>query len=407
VFAALAVWVFWRRHHGEFPGWLDDPRVYTHAFEEWRAGRDPYGTPFLSMYFLYPPIFLYAMAWLSAVTPVHWGGYLYPAVNVLMVCALPLVLARYYIRQGWLSPLFALLVFFACPRFTGVLVLGEMNVASCAYLLAFVAAVPGLRRGRWNWLYAVIFVISMIKITFLLLLLLPLLVGRRQWMQSAACGVAVVAANLAERVAWPVLYERYEWSLTHGILVQQAFGYGIFGVLASYTAKRGGVGVGPYVVSVLIAALTLGMMVLLRRRLDRIEVLGRRRGQDGEDPLSSGIWLALVVMTIILTNPRQMQYDADIALFAGFVLWVYVLRRFLLGPGRLLGLIALLFLPSLAVPLAVLNPHLHGVYETVLLWQVFWLGFWKLWRDETMARRGDTLLNAVWFERRSGEILRA
>ena len=355
---------------------MDDAKVYAHACDQWQKGQDPYGTPFLTMYFLYPPIFLHAMDWLGRITPAHWGWILYPALCVAVTCALPLTLARYYFRNAWLSAPFALLVFLACPRFTGVLVLGEMNVASLAYLTAFVAAVPGLRRGHWSWLYAAVFAISMVKITFLLLLLLPLLAGRRQWWRSVGCGMLVIVANVLERIEWPALYARYEWSLTHGILVQQAFGYGVFGVLASYSAKRGGVGMAPYVISVLMAGLTLGMMLLLRRRM-KLTAAG-----NGADVGS--VWLALVIMTIILANPRQMQYDADIALFAGFVVWVYVLRRFLVGPGRLLALVVILFLPTLAVPLAVLNPHLYGVYETVLLWQVFWLGFWKLWRNPGM-----------------------
>jgi hypothetical protein len=114
--------------------------------------------------------------------------------------------------------------------------------------------------------------------------------------------------------------------------------------------------------------------------------------------------MALVVMTVILANPRMMQYDAAIALFAGFALWVYVLRRYLLGPGRLLVLMAMLFVPSLVVPLFVLNPHLHGVYETVLLWQVFWLGYWRLWHEEATERRGDALVDAVWFGRQEDEV---
>jgi hypothetical protein len=40
-----------------------------------------------------------------------------------------------------------------------------------------------------------------------------------------------------------------------------------------------------------------------------------------------------------------------------------------------------LFLPSLAVPLVVLNPHLHGMYETLLVLAAFGLAFWRMWRE--------------------------
>jgi len=82
------------------------------------------------------------------------------------------------------------------------------------------------------------------------------------------------------------------------------------------------------------------------------------------------------VAAIILVNPREMQYDMDIALFAGFVLWVYGLRT-----RRLLTLMILLFLPSLAVPFVVLNPICMAMYETLLVLAAFSLAFWRMWRE--------------------------
>ena len=143
---------------------------------------------------------------------------------------------------------FAILLFFASPRFTGVLAFCGMNIASTLYLLAFVAGVPGIRKNRWGWFYLAVFLAAIIKITFLALLLLPVLAGRRQWWRSALCGVAVIAANLGERSLWPSFYAGYQWALRQGILVQQSYGYGIFGVLASYHhTQEPRVGPGPYV----------------------------------------------------------------------------------------------------------------------------------------------------------------
>ena len=100
-------------------------------------------------------------------------------------CALPLVLARFYFRRRWMGPLFALLLFFASPRFTGVLAFCGMNVASTLYLLALIAGIPGIRRNRWGWFYLAVIFAASIKISFLALLLLPLLAGRRQGWRSA------------------------------------------------------------------------------------------------------------------------------------------------------------------------------------------------------------------------------
>jgi drug/metabolite transporter superfamily protein YnfA len=172
--------------------------------------------------------------------------------------------------------------------------------------------------------------------------------------------------NLLQKILVPSLYDGYEWSLKQGILAEQQFGYGVFGIVASYHHKQHiGAGVAAYVVGGVFALTVLTLMFLLRRRLER-----------GGELANNGVWLALVVTTIVLVNPREMQYDLDIALFAGFVLWVYWLRT-----RRLLVLMILLFLPSLVVPLVVLNPHLHGMYETMLVLAAFALAFWRMWRE--------------------------
>jgi hypothetical protein len=386
--AALAVGLFCLIHRGTFPGWLDDLRVYSHAFEDWRAGRDPYGTPFMSMYFLYPPIFLYVQALLSSIFAAPWGQVAYAALHLTAICSLPVVLARYFFRQQWLSPLFAMLVFFAAPRFTGILTLGEMNIATTLYLLAFVGAIPGLRHNRWRWFYLAVFAAAMVKITLLVLLLLPMLAGRWQRVRTVLCGLAVFAAYLLERFVWPELYGRYQWSMAHAIPAQQAYGYGIFGVLSTYHVRQHSYRMVPFLVSVLIALLVVALMLRLRRRL-------WSTGWMTHELSGNGRWLALVVMSIILVNPRLMQYDADIALLASFVLWVHVLRRYVSSSGRLLLLQVLLFVPSLLVPLVVLNPHMHGTYETMLLWLSFSLGYWQLWREATAEEKGAELLAAV------------
>jgi hypothetical protein len=363
----MAAIVFWLLHRGDIAGWWsEDLPVYAHAVETWLAGRDPYNASLAPLFFLYPPVFLYFAGFLSHLVPAGSGAMVYAGAVIAATCTIPLVLARYFFRMAWLGPLFALLLFFVSPRFTGVLALCGMNIASILYCAAFVAALLGIRRNRWEWFYVAIFLAATIKITFLSLLLLPLLAGRRQWLPSIGCGAAVVAANLGERALWPELYAGYEWSLCQGILLSQQFGYGLFGIVASYHhAQRIGAGIVAYVVGAIFAALLLTSMFLLRRRLDRCGTL-----------TGNGVWLALVVAAIILVNPRGMQYDIDIALFAGFVLWVYGLQT-----QRLLALMIMLFLPSLAVPLIVLNPHLHGMYETLLVLAAFALAFWRMWRE--------------------------
>jgi hypothetical protein len=373
----VAAAAFYFLHRGDFSlWWLEDLPVYTRAVSGWLAGYSPYNASLAPLFFLYPPAFLYLAGSLSYLVPAHWGPYIYMAANISAICAIPLILARFFFRQPWLSPLFALLLFFASPRFTGVLALCGMNVASLLYCVAFVAAIPGLRKNFWWFFYVAVLLAAMIKITFLALLLLPILAGRRQWLQSIACGLAVVGGNLAERIFTPDLYTGYQWSLKQAILTEKHYGYGVFGLMASFDDKwHQSVGPWPYIVSVLMAVVLVAGMILLRGRMDRAGT-----------PISNGNWLALVVTTIILVNPREMQYDVDIALLAAFVLFIYAIRgqRLLVKmtfSNRLLVLVVVMFLPSLLMPKLIHTPHLWGIYEVSLAIEGFALGFWRMWRE--------------------------
>ena len=367
LFSTLAALVFWLLHRGHVADlWLEDLPVYTRAIHSWLTQTNPYNADLSPLYFLYPPVFLWMASLVSPLFPHHAGAFVYAVTHMAATCALPLVLARFYFRRRWMGPIFALLLFFASPRFTGVLAFCGMNIASTLYLLALIAGIAGIRRNRWGWFYLAVIFAASIKISFLALLLLPLLAGRRQGWRSAGCAAAVIAVNLAEQAIWPSLYAGYQWSLHQGILVNQSYGYGLFGILASYHHTRNPqVGLGPYLVAALFSLGLVIAMFVLRRRLEQV----------GE-AIGNPIWLALVLVTIILVNPRQMQYDVDIALFAGYLLCVYGLRV-----KRLLVLMVLLFMPSLLIPYVVMNPHLHGVYETCLAVIEFGFGYGRLWRE--------------------------
>jgi Ca2+/Na+ antiporter len=126
-----------------------------------------------------------------------------------------------------------------------------------------------------------------------------------------------------------------------------------------------------YAVAMTLAVAMVAGMLLLRRRLEK------------SDPVSelgsNGIWLALVVAVMILVNPRQLQYDADISLLAAFVLWAYALR--IRKPVAFIGLMVALFVPGLLIPLVVKAPHQYGMYGTFETLAAFALAYWRLWRD--------------------------
>ena len=363
----------WSQRARSADTWVEDLAVYTQAIHSWLAGHNPYNGSLAPLYFLYPPAFLLIAGWVAKFMPLHWGPVLYVTLNAVALCALPVILARYFFRQPWLSPLFALLLFFASPRFTGVQALRTVNIASPLYCLAFAAAIPGLKSNRWRWFYLAVFLAAIVKITFLALLLLPLLAGRRQWLWSILCAASVAVANLGERLYWPNLYDGYMWSLRQGVLHSRAFGYGVFGLIADHRYFERGVGTSPYIVSGILALTLVGLMFWLKLRLERA-------GDAHPDLASNGIWLAMIVTAIVLVNPRQMQYDIDISVFAAFVLFVYALRT-----KRLLVLMLVLFLPSLVVPFFIGNPRLQGIYEVFLSYAAFALGYWRLARETAIV----------------------
>jgi hypothetical protein len=377
-FFVIGAILFWLTNHDRtWASWMEDLPVYKRAVNDWLAGHSPYDGSMAPLYFLYPPAFLLIAGWLSHLFPAHWGPAAYLLLDFAALIAIPLVLARYYFRQSWLTPLFALLLFFASPRFTGIRAMRTMNIASALYCLAFVAAIPGLRRNRWHWFYVAVFLAASVKITFLALLLLPLLAGKRQWLRSILCGAAVVLANLGERIFWPDLYRGYTQSLQQGILNRQAFGYGIFGVIANYHFQQKGVGVAAYAVSVLLALTLTGLLFWTRLRLERA-------GNALSDLASNAIWLAMILIGIVLVNPRELQYDIDISVFAALILCAVALRIKRLPALTLL--IIVLFLPSQLTPHVVVNPRLHGIYETLLSFAAFALGYWRLNRESKLER---------------------
>lgn len=357
--AAGALLFWWLHRHDLHEWWLEDLPIYVRAVRTWMNGQSPYDASLRPLFFLYPPFFLF-LAWLfSHMVPAGAGPVVYVASAIVATLAIPLVLAKSFFRVPWMGPLLALFLFFASPRFTGTLALCGVNVASILYCAAFLGAVPGLSRNRWGWFYLAVFFAAMVKIPYLALLLIPVLAARRQWLASAGCTIAVAVGYLVEKRFWPGLYAGYQWSLKQGILLSQQFGYGPFGVVASYHHKqRVGAGIAAYVIAGSFAVVLLAAMFRMRQRRRAISLLAGNK-LSSRELSGNGVWLAMILVSMILINPRILQYDMDIALLASFVLWVYGFRV-----KRLLVLAVALFLPSLLVPYLILNPHLHGAYET-------------------------------------------
>lgn len=363
-FAAL--YLFLNRHDLLYQ-WMEDLHVYAHAVQLSRFGVNPYyPVMFEGLHFVYPPVALYAGRGLAALLPGN-SIWIVGFVHLTSVSLAPLVLARYYLRERWLTPALALLIWFGESRFTGILALYSANVAPTLYLACLLAAIPGLRRNHWRWFYAIVLLAALVKITFLIMLLLPLLAGERQWKRCLSCTTGVAALYALQARLFPALYAGYKWALLQQINGEHQYGYGVFGVAASLDEKlKRPVGLGVYALHVLFVAVLLGILFWLRQR-----------HADRRNP---SLWMGLLLIAVIVVNPRVLHYDAYIALFAAYGVLAIT---FELDRWKLIGLLLLLFAPSLAVPYILHSKLMYGSYELCILLGALTAGIWRLWPAST------------------------
>lgn len=363
------------RHHPLSLIWLEDLPVYVDALHAFIAGGDPYALNHYGLHFVYPPVVMIVAAWFTRLLPVHAGRLLFTTVHVAAVLAMPFVLARYYVRARWWGRCLPLLILAAEPAFVGFRALYSANIAPAFYLAALLAAIPGLRRNRWHWFYLVVVMAALVKITLLVLLLLPLLAGKRQWIGSVASGATAVAANLLEQRLCPGLYAGYKSALVQQVAVQQQYGAGIFGFAARVERHvHGKVGFFAYSLHV---AFVLFMLFLL------FQLKQRYSFQPGtllpaKAATTTTLWLGVLIIAVILANPRVLHYDMYIALFAAYAILAVSLR---VDRWKLLALAIILHLPSLLVVMGLRSYSVQTAWELVVVLSAFAVGVRQLWRS--------------------------
>lgn len=365
-FVAFAGLYFFQHRHDLLYAWLEDLHVYARAVRFYRGGNNPYYSEmFEGLRFVYPPVALFALSELAAIMPGESEWALVAIVHLTCVLLAPFVLARYFLRAYWFTPALAMLALLAESRFTGMQALYSANVAPSLYLAALLAAVPGLRKNHWGWFYFVVFLAGAIKITLVIMLLFPLLAGRRQWLRSIATGVAVAVVYAAQARLVPALYAGYKWALLQQVKVEHQYGYGIFGVVGSLDEKlHRPLGPEAYAIHGLVAGIILVLLFWLRSR-----------GADVREP---GLWMGLLVMTVMVVNPRMLHYDAYLALLAAYFVLATVLA---LDRWKLIALLVVLYVPCLLVPHVIHTRLMYGSYELLIILLAIAAGIWKLSRE--------------------------
>ena len=374
-FATLPVWI---AH--DHVGW--DVAVYQNAIRSLEAGHDPYAdaialqevfhrsfalhpksvTPFS---YVYSPITI-ALLRLIGAMPIWVAGIVYwltYAFSALCLVRIGLQAAEENERR-WLHFLAPAALFFPGALHHDALLSG--NVALVLYALVLFGATVGWRRGQWHWCYLAVLFASCFKAPLLSLGVIPVLSARRQWLPAgitAALGGLLFA--IQSRI-WPSLFRRYLEAVELQFSYNRDFGCSPAGLLSNLLFSHGVSYAAAWTLFYLLYALpTFGLLLYLSRQF-----LNAR--------LSIEQWLPVLLIGVILLDPRIMQYDVvPVTLPMALIGW-----RFLAHfnpPARAMLLLALIF--AIANYTAAQDPGTWKLIECILLVALFATGCWILLRQ--------------------------
>ncbi len=306
------------------PAW--DVNIYRHAMQSLQAGHDPYAdaiaaqeavhrlapgvpTPDGPFSYVYSPITLPVVrffVWL----PLLAAGIVYWLLYVAGVAAqsrfgLGLMteserrVLRYYAPAA---------IFF--PGFLGSDNVLSGNVAYILYGAALLSMNRALRTGSWRLFYAIVMIASCFKAPLLSLLAIPVLCARRQWFPAIGIGAAGLGLFAIQRVLWPQLFLNYLKAVELQFSFNRDFGFSPAGLLSGLLFDHHL----PYSPA--------GMIFYLAYAIPLFAVLLylSRRYLRGE--FSTQQWLPVMLVGVILLNPRLMEYDvAPLALPLAIICW--------------------------------------------------------------------------------------
>lgn len=308
--ALLMTVVYFRLSPTSFHLNFVDAGAYASAIRRWMSGQDPYlYTPDMGMYCLYPPVFIYLGGTLARLFTPHLGWVLYQTLHIAAALSLPWILYRHYLKKSSIGLAVFYLLFFASPGFLGSSALETGNIAIICYAAMLSAGIRGLRLNRWTLFYLAVFCCSSIKITFLPMLLLPLLCGEGKFLSSAGCAVATVCGLLAQRWIAPSLYSRFTQNLQMQGMRTGEVGRSLFGIFFHILHSLNGPGL-----------LIIPMLAYGSAAIAIIAVLGTLRTRGAKRLLPS--WYALVLAGVLFAMPRLEYYDLCIVFPLTFCIFI-------------------------------------------------------------------------------------
>jgi hypothetical protein len=391
VLASVAI-LIWGLVPGYVVGW--DLHVYENALHALKAGHDPYldgiavqrvfhahlaehlakqppdPTPFT---YVYSPLTLLFLRFVN-LFPVVLSNTIYWILYGLGVLAVILIeLQAVEASESRIFLVVAPLALF----FPGLLqqdVLFSGNVAYLLYGLVLGATYIGWKRGQWSWFYWAVLFASCCKAPMLTLLAIPVLSARKQWMWTGVTAAAGLALFAMQPLVWPSLFQHYLEAVELQFSFNRDFSSSPAGVLTQAVYDHV-----PY------KLFSMGFYLFYAIPLALIMLYLSRRFFEGRFSLRQ--WIPVMLVGVILLNPRIMEYDvAPITIAMAIVMW-RVFRRTGTDAGAIVG-------ASLA--LCLLNWIARTDWrptESVLLPALFAAGTWDLLTGRHAAHEaGDDVL---------------
>jgi len=381
--AVLAI-AIWSLVPGYTIGW--DSHVYVRAIQSLQQGHDPYadgiaaqqvyhaeafhapGEPIPYTY-VYTPLTLPLLR-LAGTLPLwlvgafYWSIYALLLVTAIWVC-MSLVEEREMRVFALLAP--AAVFFPGLLQYDGLF---NGNVAYVLYGLVLGAAWMGWKRERWVWFYLAVLFASCFKPPLLSLLVIAVLSSRRQWAKALitfAAGVALFAVQ--PRLA-PSLFRNFLEAVDLQFRYNHDFSSSSAGVLADALYN-----VIPYrITSGVVYGVQASVVVVVLLML-------RRRYLDGQ--ITAKRWLPVVLIGVVLLNPRIMEYDvAPITVVMALVAWRLCGRLGGTLKGTVVGMACLFAIANVCAPFA------WKTTECIVLTVLFAGGAWDLF---TRSAQTETL----------------
>ena len=289
-----------------------DAKAYGRAVTEVRAGLSPYAlgmvrlrtdhahpTSERTMNYIYPPVtlpLLRAMGWLPAWLRVS-GFWLLYAAGTWIVLRMEQLFFLDSERKVF-ALLTPLSVFFPGLLYDDSILAG--NVAPVLYGLVAAAGMWDWKRKQWRWFYLAVLFASALKPPMLTLLAIPVLTTAGYWLRTAGVGALGCAVFFLQRFVWPDAFHSYTRMMDMEFLYNHEFGFSPAGQLGEALLNHHL----PYQQTCMLFYISYAaVLFLVLLSCSRAYLSGR---------ISAPQWLPVLLIGVILLNPRIKQYEAAI-----------------------------------------------------------------------------------------------